>query len=71
MITGIEKAIKNLGSQTELGRRVGVSQQAVNIWLLQGYVPVGRAGLISRISKVPLKELVNPKYLAIIDSDEV
>jgi DNA-binding transcriptional regulator YdaS (Cro superfamily) len=45
---GIEKAIALLGSQERLADKCGVKQQAVSLWLKQGYVPVKKALLVEK-----------------------
>jgi DNA-binding transcriptional regulator YdaS (Cro superfamily) len=39
METGIEKAIRVAGSQTALGRLLGLTPQAIQKWASQGSVP--------------------------------
>lgn len=40
METGIEKAIRLAGNQSALGRLVGLSPQAIQKWVAQGFVSV-------------------------------
>lgn len=42
METGIQKAVRLAGSQTALARLSGVTPQAVQKWVTQGYVPSER-----------------------------
>lgn len=46
METGIEKAVRLAGSQTALAKLAGVSPQAVQKWVDQGYAPGGKCRLI-------------------------
>lgn len=42
METGINRAVQLAGSQTALANRLGVTPQAVQKWVEQGYVPAER-----------------------------
>ena len=48
METGIEKAVRLIGSQTALAKALGVKPQAVQKWVAQGYVPSGRCRDVER-----------------------
>lgn len=61
--TGITDAVINAGSQAKLAKELGVSHQAIQQWLKQGYVPVGRVTQIEALYGVPRERLLNPKYL--------
>ncbi len=58
---GIDKAVELAGSQQELARQLGVSQQAISEWVQRGYVPVGRVIEIEATYGVSRLELVDPQ----------
>lgn len=60
-LRGVALAIKRAGSQVLFAEALGVSQQAVSLWLRQGYVPVLRVVEIEQLTKVPRGQLVNPR----------
>lgn len=60
-MTGIEKAVEAAGSQPKLAALIGVSKQAVQQWVAQGYVPVDRVVAIEAETGVARSELVEPK----------
>lgn len=61
-MTGIEEAIAAAGSAARLGRKLipPVTQQAVDGWRKQGWVPLRRAPQISAISGVDTARLIKP-----------
>lgn len=64
--TGIARAVCKAGSQDKLARGLGVSQQAVSLWVDQGWVPLRRAEQIEHKFSIPRAELVNPKILELL-----
>lgn len=72
--TGIRKAVAEAtkragkldGGAAALARELGVSGQAVGIWLRQGYVPQGRAKEIEALYDIPRTELVSPKVRSLM-----
>ena len=64
--TGIARAVCKAGSQDKLARGLGVSQQAVSLWVDQGWVPLRRAEQIENKFSIPRTELVNPKILELL-----
>ncbi|MET3132885.1 DNA-binding transcriptional regulator YdaS (Cro superfamily) [Oxalobacteraceae bacterium GrIS 1.11] len=64
--SGIAAAITAAGTQINLGQQLGVSQQAINKWCQQGWVPLVRAGQIEAHYKIARSRLVNPKILALV-----
>lgn len=58
---GIDKAVELAGSQQELAKQLGVSQQAISEWVQRGYVPVGRVIEIEATYGVSRLELVDPQ----------
>ena len=69
--TGIADAINLAGSQAELASMLGVTQQAVSIWLVRGWVPLRRAQEIEVQFGIPRSRLINPRVMALIDVDGV
>jgi hypothetical protein len=61
--TGIAQAVDAMGGenpQVSLAEKLGVTKQAVHIWLTQGFVPVGRARQVAKVSGVDHRLLVDP-----------
>lgn len=54
---GIERAIEIAGGLTALGKRVGVSRQAVEQWRNAGRVAPGSVIAVYDVTGVPLHEL--------------
>ncbi|WP_443696452.1 transcriptional regulator [Pseudomonas sp.] len=66
--TGIMDAVLAAGGkkgmgQSKLARALGVTPQAVSLWVSQGYVPVDRIVEIESLYGVPRYKLINPKHL--------
>jgi len=57
--TGIEEAVRKAGSQTNLAKILGVSQQFVSACVRKGYVPPHRALEIETQLGVSRSRLVN------------
>lgn len=68
--TGIAEALKQAGSQAQLADRLGVSQQAVSIWLRRGWVPVRRALEIEAQFGIPRSRLISPRLADLVDLPE-
>lgn len=68
--SGIRRAIKAVGTQMEMAARLGVKQQAVSVWVVQGFVPMSRARDVARMTGVPVADLVSPKVLAVMEEIE-
>jgi DNA-binding transcriptional regulator YdaS (Cro superfamily) len=47
----------------QIARDLGVTFQAVQQWVKQGYVPLTRVTEIESLYGIPRHRLVNPKYL--------
>ena len=62
-ISGIMDAIISAGSQVKLAEAMGVSQQAVQQWKDQGFVPIGRIAEIEALYGIPRARLIDPQYL--------
>ena len=58
--TGIQKIIDAYGSQREVAKLVGVTQQAVQYWVQCGYVPYKRIHDIAKMFKVEPESLRRP-----------
>lgn len=67
MTTGVEMAIAAAGSQAELGKALGVTQQTVSLWLKAGYVPNEHIVPIEAMFAVPRNKLINPRLAALVD----
>jgi len=65
-LCGIAEAIRQAGGQEKLGERLGVSQQAVSLWLGQGWVPAKRAKAIEREFAIPRTSLINPELIELV-----
>lgn len=63
----IELAAQQAGSISALARAVGVSHQVANRWVLAGFAPLKRAKQIGALYGLPIRELVSPKLLDLID----
>lgn len=68
--TGIADAIVAAGTQDELGKALGVSQQVISRWLRRGWVPLRRANQIEERFKIPRGRLANPKLMALLVTNE-
>lgn len=64
--SGILDAVASAGSLSQLAKDLGVSFQAVQQWVAQGYVPTARIPEIESLYGVPRASLMNPKYTAIL-----
>lgn len=52
--TALKKAIKKAGGQSALARKLGISQQSIQPWVV---VPLKRVKQVSEITGVPREEL--------------
>ncbi|WP_281536442.1 transcriptional regulator [Parasutterella excrementihominis] len=52
--TALKKAIKKAGGQSALARKLGISQQSIQQWVV---VPLKRVKQVSEITGVPCEEL--------------
>lgn len=64
--TGIEEAVAKAGNMSILARAMDppVSQQAVQQWVKNGYVPRNRVELIARLYGVDSMRLFEPSIVA-------
>lgn len=58
--TGIQAAVSRVGSQAELARKLKVTQQAVGLWVRQGYVPERHVDKIKALTGIPTSALMRP-----------
>lgn len=58
--TGVEAAIRAVGSQAALAHMLRIKQQAVSLWVRQGYVPERHVNQISLMTGVPTSKLMRP-----------
>lgn len=46
------------GSQSDLAKKMGVSPQAVQQWVANGFIPPKRCRRVSEVTKLPLSRLL-------------
>jgi DNA-binding transcriptional regulator YdaS (Cro superfamily) len=68
-MTGIQKAIDIVGGANALAAKLGVSHQAVYVWLRKGWVPAQRAIEIEKLFDIPRVELFKPELAALFASN--
>mgnify|MGYP003341292109 FL=1 len=71
MNSGIKRAVCAVGGQTRLADLVGVTQQSVSLWCVQGYVPLSRVTAVEAVTGVPRDELVSPRVLNLTQGQRV
>lgn len=59
--TGVQAAVNRVGSQAELARKLKVTQQAVGLWVRQGYAPERHVDKIKAITGIPASALMRPE----------
>lgn len=62
---GIEQAIAAAGSQENLAKLLGCSQQNVSFWKGQGFVPLDRVVEVEQVTGVPRAKLIDPNILGV------
>lgn len=67
---GVADAIKAAGSQEKLAEKLGVSQQAISVWLRRGWVPLRRAQEIEALFGVARHRVLNPRIADLVDLPE-
>jgi DNA-binding transcriptional regulator YdaS (Cro superfamily) len=60
-MSGIERAVEVQGSQAALAAALGRTQQAVSLWIQQGYAPAGLVPRIAELTGVAARDLLDPK----------
>lgn len=68
VVAGIQAAVAAAGSQELLAEQLGVTQQAVSVWVTQGWAPKKRAIEIEMLTGVARARLVDPKILNLVDT---
>lgn len=69
--TGIDEAIAAAGSQEELARLIGCTQQNVSFWKRRGYVAGERVVEVEQVSGVPRARLINPRLRGLLDTSGI
>jgi DNA-binding transcriptional regulator YdaS (Cro superfamily) len=65
---GIDTAVRLAGSQVELGKLLGCTQQNVSTWVKQGWVPTDHLVAIEAQLGVPRRALINPRLADLLDA---
>jgi DNA-binding transcriptional regulator YdaS (Cro superfamily) len=65
--SGIAEALTRIGSQTELARLLGISQQAISVWVRRGWVPAERAREIEYHTGVARQSLIKPQLRQLLN----
>lgn len=52
-----------MGSQAQLAEALDVTQQAVSLWLSQGYAPRFRVPRIAELTGISARELYDPRLV--------
>lgn len=66
--SGIEQALINSKlTQEGFAKVLGVTQQAVSIWIKRGYAPAARAVEIESLYGVPRVSLLSPRLRSLVD----
>lgn len=60
-LTGIERAVRAVRTQTNLATAIGVTQSRVSEWVTKGYVPKARANRVSRATGIPVEDLLRKR----------
>lgn len=68
---GIDAAIKAVGSQVAVARALGVTEQAVSIWVKRGWVPARRAVELEQLTGVARADLVSQRLRELVGADPV
>ncbi|CAB4198795.1 Putative bacterial antitoxin YdaS [uncultured Caudovirales phage] len=58
--SGIEQACEKVGGQNLLAETLGVTPQAVSLWVKQGYAPIDRVWRIAELTGVKRKDICDP-----------
>jgi DNA-binding transcriptional regulator YdaS (Cro superfamily) len=68
-MTGIKKAVDLAGGANPLALKLGVSHQAVYVWIRKGWVPAHRALEIEKMFDIPRAELFKPELAALFTAN--
>jgi hypothetical protein len=60
VVTGVEAAVRAMGSQAALASKLKIKQQAVSLWVKRGYVPERHVDQIALMTRVPTSALMRP-----------
>lgn len=63
----VQQAIKKAGGQGPLADQVGVTQQAVSLWLHQGYVPFERLHKVQELTGLKPRDLCDPRLVSLLE----
>lgn len=63
----VARACEAAGSQAQLARSLGVTEQAVSSWVRRGWVPKHRAPEIEALYGVPRKSMIDPRLMGLIE----
>lgn len=61
----VKQVISEFGSQARAAVVLGTGQQLMANWIRQGYIPFKHLQSIALTTKVPIKDLIKPDYLAV------
>jgi len=65
-LTGIDQAIRAIGSQAKLASVLGCTQQNISTWLRRGYVPPAQAIAIEQATGVSRALLLDPRIVELL-----
>jgi DNA-binding transcriptional regulator YdaS (Cro superfamily) len=68
-VNGIHAALLKAGSQQVMANQLGVSQQAISIWLRRGWVPHRRAIEIEQTYNIPRARLISPRLIDLVEGE--
>ena len=63
---GIALAAFKAGNHRMLADKLGVTRQAVSLWIKQGWAPYHRSVEIEAVTGVPRRDLVNPRIRELV-----
>ena len=67
----MQAAVDAAGTQQALADKLGVTQQAVSLWLARGYAPTDRAREIEMYYGIPRVDMVDHRLLDALNSSNV
>lgn len=65
----MREACAKAGNQAKLAADLGVTQQAMSMWVRRGWVPLRRAQEIEAITGVPREKLMNPRVRDLVTTE--
>jgi DNA-binding transcriptional regulator YdaS (Cro superfamily) len=60
-VTGIERAVAAVRTQTNLAQALGIHQSRVSDWVAKGYVPKKRAARVAYATGIPVEDLLRKR----------